>query len=44
MVYSMDRLVRSLDDLRRLVKCLTQSGVRVAFVKACLTFAGADSA
>ena len=43
-VHSMDRLARNLDDLRRLVQCLTQSSVRIEFVKACLTFIGAGSA
>ena len=42
-VHSMDRLARNLDDLRRLVQKLTQRGVRIAFVKECLTFTGEDS-
>ncbi|MCL2589422.1 MAG: recombinase family protein [Betaproteobacteria bacterium] len=42
-VHSMDRLARNLDDLRRLVQQLTQSGVRIEFVKECLTFTGEDS-
>ena len=42
-VYSMDRLARNLDDLRRLVHKLTQRGVRIEFVKECLTFTGEDS-
>jgi DNA invertase Pin-like site-specific DNA recombinase len=29
MVHSMDRLARNLDDLRRIVKNLTYSGVRI---------------
>lgn len=42
-VHSMDRLARNLDDLRRLVQGLTQRGVRIEFVKECLTFTGEDS-
>ncbi len=42
-VHSMDRLARNLDDLRRLVQGLTQRGVRIEFVKECLTFPGEDS-
>jgi DNA invertase Pin-like site-specific DNA recombinase len=42
-VHSMDRLARTLDDLRRLVRDLTQRGVRVEFVKEQLTFTGEDS-
>lgn len=42
-VHSMDRLARNLDDLRRLVKRLTGAGVRIEFVKECLTFTGEDS-
>jgi DNA invertase Pin-like site-specific DNA recombinase len=42
-VHSMDRLARNLDDLRRLVQRLTQRGVRIEFVKECLTFTGEDS-
>lgn len=42
-VHSMDRLARNLDDLRRLVQCLTRRGVRVEFVKESLTFTGDDS-
>nr|WP_242474099.1 recombinase family protein [Tomitella biformata] len=41
--HSMDRLARNLDDLRRLVKTLTDKGVRVEFVKESLTFTGEDS-
>ena len=32
-VHSMDRLARNLDDLRRIVRGLTQRGVRMEFVK-----------
>lgn len=42
-VHSMDRLARNLDDLRRLVQRLTKRGVRIEFVKECLTFTGEDS-
>lgn len=42
-VHSMDRLARNLDDLRFLVQNLTQRGVRVEFIKECLTFVGEDS-
>ncbi|EEZ5633469.1 recombinase family protein [Escherichia coli] len=42
-VHSMDRLARNLDDLRRLVQKLTHKGVRIEFVKECLTFTGEDS-
>lgn len=42
-VYSMDRLARNLDDLRHLVQKLTKRGVRIEFVKECLTFTGEDS-
>lgn len=41
--YSMDRLARNLDDLRRIVRTLTDKGVRVQFVKEQLTFTGEDS-
>ena len=41
-VHSMDRLARNLDDLRRLVKTLTNKGVSVEFVKEGLTFTGED--
>jgi DNA invertase Pin-like site-specific DNA recombinase len=43
-VHSMDRLARNLEDLRRLVRGLTDRGVRVEFVKEGLTFTGEDSA
>jgi DNA invertase Pin-like site-specific DNA recombinase len=39
----MDRLARSLEDLRRTVRELTARGVRVHFVKENLTFTGDDS-
>ena len=42
-VHSMDRLARSLDDLRRIVQGLTKRGVRIEFVKENLTFTGEDS-
>ncbi len=43
-VHSMDRLARNLEDLRRLVRVLTDRGVRVQFVKEQLTFTGDDTA
>lgn len=43
-VHSMDRLARSLDDLRRMVRELTAKGVVVEFVKEKLTFTGEDNA
>jgi len=39
----MDRLARNLDDLRRLVQILTKRGIRIEFVKECLSFTGEDS-
>jgi DNA invertase Pin-like site-specific DNA recombinase len=42
-VHSMDRLARNLDDLRHLVKTLTQKGIAVQFVKENLTFSGDDT-
>jgi DNA invertase Pin-like site-specific DNA recombinase len=42
-VHSMDRLARNLDDLRRVVRSLTSTGVRVEFVKEGLAFTGDDS-
>jgi DNA invertase Pin-like site-specific DNA recombinase len=42
-VHSMDRLSRSIDDLRRIVKELTSRGVVVRFHKESLTFTGEDS-
>jgi DNA invertase Pin-like site-specific DNA recombinase len=41
--HSMDRLVRNLDDLRRIVLGLTERGVHIVFVKENLTFTGEDS-
>jgi len=43
LVHSMDRLARSVDELRRIVLDLTKSGVHVQFVKENLTFTGEDS-
>ena len=43
-VHSMDRLARNLDDLRDIVRKLTQKGTKVQFVKENLTFSGDDSA
>lgn len=37
-VHSMDRLARNLEDLRRLVRELTEKGVRIQSLKECLTF------
>lgn len=42
-VHSMDRLARNLDDLRRIVKDLTERGVAVKFEKESLTFSGESS-
>lgn len=43
-INSMDRLARNLDDLRQIVKGLTNRGINVRFVKECLTFTSdADS-
>jgi len=42
-VHSMDRLARNLDDLRRIVRSLTERGIRVEFVKEGLTFTGEDA-
>jgi DNA invertase Pin-like site-specific DNA recombinase len=39
-IYSMDRLSRSLTDLINTVKALTAKGVKVQFVKEALTFTG----
>lgn len=41
--HSIDRSVRNLDDLRHLVKTLTDKGARVECVKESLTFTGDDS-
>ena len=43
LVHSMDRLARNLDDLRRLVRELTEGGVAVQFVKEQLTFTAEDA-
>lgn len=42
-IHSMDRLARNLDDLRRLVRSLTNQQIRVEFIKEGLTFTGEDS-
>lgn len=42
-VHSLDRLARNLDDLRSMVKDLTNKGVKVTFIKESLTFSGDDS-
>lgn len=42
-VHSMDRLARNLDDLRRLVRELTERDVRVQFVTEQLSFSGEHS-
>jgi DNA invertase Pin-like site-specific DNA recombinase len=42
-VHSMDRLARTLEDLRRLVRELTARGVRVEFVKEGLIVTGEDT-
>lgn len=42
-VHSMDRLARNLDDLRSIVKGLTDKGVAVQFIKESMTFTGQDS-
>lgn len=42
-VHSMDRLARNLDDLRKLVKTLTEKGVAVEFLKEGLKFTGEDT-
>lgn len=43
-VHAMDRMARNLDNLRYIVKRLTQRGVIVEFLKENLTFTGEDSA
>lgn len=43
LVHSMDRLARSVDDLRKIVLDLTKRGVHVQFLKESLTFTGEDS-
>lgn len=42
-VHSMDRLARNLDDLRSIVKSLTDQHIRIEFIKEGLTFTGEDS-
>ncbi len=42
-VHSMDRLARNLDDLRLIVKSLTDQQIQVEFIKEVLTFTGEDS-
>lgn len=42
-VHSMDRLARNLDDLRKIVSCLTEKGIKLHFLKENLTFSGDDS-
>jgi len=44
LVHSMDRLARNLDDLRAIVRQLTDKKVQVRFVKENLTFTGDDTA
>ena len=39
----MARLARNLDDLRRLVQTLTKRGIRIEFVKECLSITGQHS-
>jgi len=43
LIHSMDRLARNIDDLRKLVKELTDKGVKVQFIKENLVFTGGDS-
>jgi DNA invertase Pin-like site-specific DNA recombinase len=43
-VHSMDRLARNLDDLRSIVRQLTDKRVRVQFIKEQLSFTGDDTA
>jgi DNA invertase Pin-like site-specific DNA recombinase len=42
-VHSLDRLARNVEDLRRMVRELTEKGVTVQFIKENLTFNGGDS-
>ena len=44
LVHSMDRLARNLDDLRAIVRRLTDKKVQVQFAKENLTFTGDDTA
>ena len=42
-IHSMDRLARNLDDLRQIVRMLTEKGVKIQFVKEGFTFSGEDT-
>ncbi len=42
-IHSMDRLARNLDDLRKLVKQLTEQKIRIEFLKEGLVFTGEDA-
>ena len=42
-IHSMDRLARNLDDLRKLVKQLTEQKIKIEFIKENLIFTGEDS-
>lgn len=42
-VHSMDRLARNLEDLRKIVKAITNKGAQIEFVKERLTFSNEDS-
>ena len=42
-IHSMDRLARSVDDLRKIVKNFTDSGIQVQFIKENLIFSGNDA-
>lgn len=42
-VHSMDRLARNLDDLRKIVRDLTNKQVKVHFLKECMTFTSDDN-
>ena len=43
LVHSMDRLARNLDDLRLLVKSLTNKGIHIQFIQENIVFTGEDS-
>jgi DNA invertase Pin-like site-specific DNA recombinase len=43
-VHSMDRLARNLNDLRKIVRIITEKGARIEFSKENLIFTGDDSA
>ena len=43
-VHSMDRLARNLEDLRKIVRGLTERGVKIQFIKENLVFSGDDNA